>query len=240
MSSICNDKNKKEFLNRVVDITAKINAAVDDLTMLTGSDIKYFNKDEVIYIRSAIDDITSATSLVLTSAVSVVAPDELDKIKLSRPLSATTQAKETQEKYDPEILGKLPDVCVDIVNLIGINQAMKLFKTFGGTTFPIGKGIKFLGGARANALRTILTDEEIKKLQQYFSGEILYLPRCDRLLREVRNREFLNEFAAMRQTGASALSCMAVLPPKYGFSDRYGWQLLRNERESSQTTTRKN
>ncbi|MER3383302.1 hypothetical protein [Pectobacterium aroidearum] len=232
MPSICDDKNKRDFLNRVVDITAKINAAVDDLAVMTGSDIKYFSKDEAIYIRSAINDITSATSLVLAGAVSAVAPDELDKIKLPCDLNTTPQPNETQETYDPKTLSKLPEICGDIINLIGINQAVKLFKAFGGTTFPIGKGVKYLGGTRASALRTILTDEEIKKLQQYFLGEILYLPRCDRFFREVRNRNFLNEFAAMRQTGATGAACMATLTPKYGFSDRYGWQLLRNERES--------
>lgn len=241
MSGICDDQNKKaEFLNRVVDITAKINTAVDSLMMLTESDIKFFSDDDAKYIRGAITEITSATSLILSGAVTAVVPDELDKIKLPRALNNTPQPNETQETYDPEMLNKFPEICVDIINLIGINQAMKLFKAFGGSTFAIGKGTRFLGGARANALRAILTDGEINKLQKHFSGEVLYIPRCAGVLREIRNRNFLNEFSEMRQTGETVAACMAALLPKYGFSNRWGWKLLRDGRESRQATIRKN
>ncbi|AXF75274.1 hypothetical protein AV903_02775 [Erwinia tracheiphila] len=120
----------------------------------------------------------------------------------------------------------------EIVNLLGVSNAMNLFKHFGGSTFPIGKGIRYLGGQRAKALRSILAANDIKKLQDYFSGEIVYLPRCDRVLREVRNRQFLKEFADMRQQGVSSVMAMTTLCPRHGFSDRYAWQLLKKDRQS--------
>ncbi|HFP9252062.1 TPA: Mor transcription activator family protein [Raoultella ornithinolytica] len=235
MTSSSNDESRKsEFMNRVVDITSKINVAVNNLITLTGSDIRYFSEDEAQNIRNAINDITRGASLILTDSVSIIAPDELEKIKQSCSFSTASQRNdEPYEKYDDDILNNLPDAAAaDIVRLIGINQAMKLFKAFGGSTFPIGKGMRYLGGPRAKALQAILKDEEIKRLMDYFQGDIIYLPRCDRLLREIRNRKFIREFAEMRQQGTSALMAMTHLCPKHGFSDRYGWQLLKKERNS--------
>lgn len=235
MTSSYDDKNRKsEFMNRVADITYKINVAVNNINTLTGSDISYFSENEAQDIRNTINDITSAMSIILIDSVSIIAPDELEKIKQSFSFSTPPQrTDETHEKYDDDILNNLPDAAAaDIVRLIGINQAMKLFKAFGGSTFPIGKGIRYLGGPRAKALQAILKDEEIKRLMDYFQGDIIYLPRCDRLLREIRNRKFIREFAEMRQQGTSALMAMTHLCPKHGFSDRYGWLLLKKERDS--------
>lgn len=240
MTDILDEQIKKaEFLNRVADITAKIGSAVDDLIMLTDCNTKYFNDGDAVAIRNAIDGITNATSLVLIDAISVVAPEELDNIKPRCSFPKTRHENVVDKTLEPEILSNLPEAAADIVELIGISQAMRLFKSFGGTTFPIGKGVRFLGGARANALRTILTEDEIRLLQKHFSGEVLYLPRCDRLLRDVRNRQFLNEFSEMREAGATSVACMSVLPLKYGFTDRYGWQLLKNEKESQSAKSSK-
>jgi hypothetical protein len=178
MTNSCNDENEKsEFLNRVVDITSKINVAVDNLMTMTGSNIRNFSEDEARNIRNAINDITSAASLILTDSVSIIAPEELEKVKQSFSFStAYQQTDESHERYDDDILNNLPDAAAaDIVRLIGINQAMKLFKAFGGSTFPIGKGIRYLGGARAKALRSILNEEEIQILMDYFQGDIVYL-----------------------------------------------------------------
>lgn len=232
MSSIVDEQTKVDFLNRVVDITAKINSAVDDLIMLTDQSRNYFSESDAKLILGAIENIASTTTKLLISAIDSVAPGESDKLQALDSKMREPQAHVLNSTSDPEILNKLPEVAVEIVSLIGIHSAMKLFKSFGGTTFPIGKGIRYLGGSHANALRTILTEDEIKKMVWYFSGSTIYLPRCDRLLREVRNREFINEFTIMRKAGSSAIKCMSVLPPKYGFTDRYGWQLLKKERES--------
>lgn len=233
MSGVCDDKNNKDtFLNAVSDITAKMSVAVDALITLTDSDKKYFSDANAQNIRAAINDITSAATHILTDAISAVAPEELEKLKATYAFNTAPQINESNKTYDEDILSNLPEAAADIVHLIGINQAMKLFKAFGGTTFPIGKGVRFLGGARAKALQTIITNEEINLLIHHFHGETLYLPRCERLLREVRNRKFLSEFAAMRQDGSSALMTMMLLCPKYGFSDRYGWKLLKDERDS--------
>ncbi|WP_434660100.1 hypothetical protein ACMYSL_23790 [Klebsiella sp. MISC125] len=218
MTGVSNEKNDV-FLNRISDITTKMSASVDTLLQLTDGKVKYFSEDNEKIIRDVIDDITRATSLILTDAINAASPEELEKM----------QTHEPEKIYDNELMSKLPDVAVEIVSQIGINSAMKLFKAFGGTTFPIGKGLRSFGATRARLLQSILNDEEIKKLSFYFSGTPVYIPRCDNVLREIRNREFLNELTIMRQNGTSTLIAMTLLCPKYGFSDRTGWRLLKDE-----------
>ncbi|MFM3466538.1 hypothetical protein ACQX9G_12400 [Klebsiella pneumoniae] len=225
------DKKNDVFLNRITDITAKMSASVDTLLQLTDGKTKYFSENNEKIIRDVIDDIIRAASLILTDAINATLPEEQDKVKPLQSLHVSTQPQESELTHDKELMSNLPEVAMEVISLIGINSAMKLFKNFGGSTFPIGKGLRYLGGTRGKLLQTILTAEEIKKLGDYFSGFSFYLPRCNDLLRECRNREFLREFAIMRHEGKSTLLAMMLLCPKYGFSDRTGWQLLKKEKE---------
>lgn len=125
----------------------------------------------------------------------------------------------------------LPQAVIQIADLIGFPATEQLLTAFGGTTFPIGKGLRALGATRAALLRDTIGDDKTQLLLKTFGGEVLYLPRCDRALRELRNRRFLAEFAEVRHHGQSSLMAMTLLCPKYGFSDRFGWQLLAAQRE---------
>ncbi|WP_063922564.1 Mor transcription activator family protein, partial [Enterobacter roggenkampii] len=95
---------------------------------------------------------------------------------------------------------------------------------------PIGKGLRAMGASRAALLRDTIGDEKTQLLIKNFGGEVLYLPRCDRALRELRNRRFLAEFAEVRGQGSSSLMAMTFLCPKYGFSDRFAWELLAQQK----------
>ena len=119
----------------------------------------------------------------------------------------------------------LPSAVIQIADLIGFPATEQLLSAFGGTTFPIGKG-----------LRDTIGDEKTQLLIKNFGGEVLYLPRCDRALRELRNRRFLAEFAEVREQGSSSLMAMTFLCPKYGFSDRFGWQLLAAQKSNGTST----
>ncbi|MBG6248159.1 MULTISPECIES: Mor transcription activator family protein [Symbiopectobacterium] len=132
------------------------------------------------------------------------------------------------------VAGLLPDVVLQIADLIGFSATAQLLNKFGGTTFPIGKGMKALGAQRAELLRETIGKDKAALLVKNFGGEILYLPRCDRALRALRNERFLSEFAALRDGGSSGLMAMTVLCPKYGFSDQFAWELVW---ESKNTVT---
>lgn len=127
----------------------------------------------------------------------------------------------------------LPPAVVQIADLIGFPATEQLLSAFGGTTFPIGKGLRAMGANRAALLRDTIGDEKTQLLIKNFGGEVLYLPRCDRALRELRNRRFLTEFSDVRDQGTSSLMAMTLLCPKYGFSDRFGWQLLAQQKNDA-------
>lgn len=127
----------------------------------------------------------------------------------------------------------LPESVQKIAELIGYPATVRLLEAFGGTTFPIGKGLRALGATRSALLRQTIGDANAALIVKNFGGEVLYLPRCDRALRELRNRRFLNEFEELRDQGSSSLMVMTALCPKYGFSDRFAWGLLA-EKKSTQ------
>ncbi|MFV8875357.1 Mor transcription activator family protein [Serratia sp. 14-2641] len=124
----------------------------------------------------------------------------------------------------------LPDSILQIVELIGYPATSALLAKLGGVTFPFYKGLSEHDSARAALLREAIGDENVRILVKHFAGEVLYVPRCDRALRELRNRAFLNEFDELCKSGVSALMVMTQLCPKYGFSDRFAWGLLADNK----------
>ncbi|HHL0433577.1 Mor transcription activator family protein [Klebsiella quasipneumoniae subsp. similipneumoniae] len=129
----------------------------------------------------------------------------------------------------------LPPVVIQIADLIGFPATERLLSAFGGTTFPIGKGLRALGAQRAALLRDTIGDHNAQLLFKNFGGFPLYLPRCETALRELRNQRFLAEFDSVRQEGTSSLMAMTLLCPRYGFSDRFGWELLSKRKKSLST-----
>lgn len=129
----------------------------------------------------------------------------------------------------------LPESVQQIAELIGYPATARLLETLGGTTFPIGKGLRAMGTTRATLLKQTVGDDNARLLVTHFGGEVLYLPRCDRALRELRNRAFLDEFTQLRDDGISSLMVMTRLCPKYGFSDRFGWGLLSKYKHFNST-----
>ena len=132
-----------------------------------------------------------------------------------------------------QVKALLPESVQQIAELIGYPATARLLDKLGGTTFPIGKGLRALGAARATLLRETIGDENAQLLVKHFGGEVLYLPRCDRALRELRNRSILAEFSELRALGVSSLMVMTQLCPKYGFSDRFAWGLLAERKTSN-------
>ena len=103
----------------------------------------------------------------------------------------------------------LPPVVIQIADLIGFPATERLLSAFGGTTFPIGKGLRAFGGQRAALLRDTIGDHNTKLLFQKFTGEPLYLPRCERALRElICSMDFTGyEFLFDSKNGVQCKSC---------------------------------
>ncbi|WP_314140404.1 Mor transcription activator family protein [Buttiauxella noackiae] len=135
-----------------------------------------------------------------------------------------------------QVKSLLPETVLSIAELIGFPATANLLKVLGGTTFPVGKGVRALGAARMRILKEAIGDENTAILVEHFGGTMLYLPRCDRALRELRNRSFMIEFELLREQDISSLRIMTQLCPKYGFSDRFAWELLSSKRSSNSST----
>ncbi|ELT9608104.1 hypothetical protein R8O49_003832 [Raoultella planticola] len=128
----------------------------------------------------------------------------------------------------------LPPVVIQIADLIGFPATERLLSAFGGTTFPIGKGLRTLGAQRAALLRDTIGDHNAQILFKNFGGFPIYLPRCELALRKLRNLRFLAEFDEMSRNGTSSLMAMTILCPKYGFCDRGGWRLLARRKNAAE------
>ncbi len=125
----------------------------------------------------------------------------------------------------------LPDVVRDILMLIGFPATARLLEVLGGTTFPVGKGKQTSGEARMALLIATVGRENADALAVHFGGDILYVPRCERALKELRNRHFVADVERLRNEGKSLLWIMTELCPRYGISDRLAYYILERARQ---------
>ncbi|MGK3122890.1 Mor transcription activator family protein [Candidatus Pantoea formicae] len=132
-----------------------------------------------------------------------------------------------------QVKALLPDSVITIAELIGFPATAELLRVLGGTTFPVGKGLRAMGAGRAKLLKETIGEENARLMTAHFGGEVLYLPRCDRALRELRNRAFLGEFENLKNSGLSTPRIMTQLCPKYGFSDRFAWGIISQSKNDS-------
>ncbi|MGQ6282616.1 hypothetical protein HP475_16925 [Serratia marcescens] len=121
----------------------------------------------------------------------------------------------------------LPESVQQIASLIGFPATSKLIRQFGGVQFRIGKGLRSSGQRRIALLQETLTPEQVALLMQHFSGEDLYIPRCQDAWREWRNRCFLAEIEQLKAEGESLTMALTLLCPKYGIAATRAWELLR-------------
>ena len=58
-----------------------------------------------------------------------------------------------------QVKSLLPETVLSIAELIGFPATANLLKVLGGTTFPVGKGVRALGAARMRILKEAIGDE---------------------------------------------------------------------------------
>lgn len=126
----------------------------------------------------------------------------------------------------------LPESVQQIASLIGFPATSKLIQQFGGVQFRIGKGLRSSGQRRIALLQETLTPEQVALLMQHFSGEDLYIPRCQDAWRAWRNRCFLAEIEQLKAEGESLTMALTLLCPKYGIAATRAWELLRPRHSS--------
>jgi len=123
--------------------------------------------------------------------------------------------------------GGLPASVAELVDLIGLDTAMKLVRTLGGTTFPVPKRATKLGELRYNVLADVVGVDAADALVKHFGGEELYIPRCSAALQTVRDAEINNYFVAETNKGRSSAEVVFYLARQYHLSDRRIWNILK-------------
>ncbi len=120
----------------------------------------------------------------------------------------------------------LPDVVHTIVKLVGLPAAMRLVDQLGGTTFPIAMRRSRLGEIRYEALAEIVGSEAADLLTAHFGGEVLYIPRCAKALRELMYRSIRAEFDSLTRD-QTAIHAVTQLALRYRLADRHVWRILK-------------
>lgn len=126
----------------------------------------------------------------------------------------------------------LPDVVLELIELIGYRETLLLVDNLGGVTFPVGKNVRQRGNRRADVLAGVVSADAVNKIVARFGGDYLYIPRCAAALRELRNQRFLSDYEAMLATGESGRFALMTLCPRYGFSDRYAQRIIARPRST--------
>lgn len=120
----------------------------------------------------------------------------------------------------------LPDVVKTIVKLIGLPTTVRLVEQLGGTTFPVALRRSRLGEIRYEALAEIVGPEAADQLTGHFGGDVLYIPRCVKAIRELMYRSIRSEFDMLTRehTANHAVTRLAL---RYRMADRHVWRILK-------------
>lgn len=102
-----------------------------------------------------------------------------------------------------------------------------LLRRCGGLTLRIPRRFP----AEGHPLRALLPGPALRRLLAAYGGTCLYIPRCARLARQVRQRELLGAFSHHTAAGTSSNAEVRFLARRYGITDRRVWQLLKQEAE---------
>jgi hypothetical protein len=126
-----------------------------------------------------------------------------------------------------ELEALLPESVKLLIHVLGYTATATLINQFGGVSLSgkSGTAKERTGGVHAK-LREVLTEEELDLLIAYLGAEQFYIPRCSKVLRELRNARFIAAVAALQAEGTSLRLAMSMLCPEFGFSDRIGWKLI--------------
>ena len=127
----------------------------------------------------------------------------------------------------------LPTSVAELVDLIGLQTAMKLVRRLGGTTFPVPKGQTPQGRRRYDMLADVVGSEAADAIVKRYGGDDLYIPRCAAALQAARDAEINDYFVTETNKGRSSAEVVFYLARRYKLSDRRIWLILKTLPEKS-------
>lgn len=119
---------------------------------------------------------------------------------------------------------QLPQVVLDISDLIGYDKALLLTEKLGGRDFAVPLGDKT--SDNLTTLMAAIGDKAANEFISVYGGERLYIPRCKSALTKIRDHQFCDDIASAVANGKMKTTAIQQLAMKYGFSERWGYHLL--------------
>lgn len=119
--------------------------------------------------------------------------------------------------HDSVRLEDLPDTVRDLVDVIGIKAAMCIVEKRGGIRLYVPKAAK-----DDHSLSMLIGLDNLEELVKIYGGEEIEIPRCEKALRAVQQRQIISEL----QTGSSAEVAL-----KHGYTER-GLRLMKRRAEA--------
>lgn len=118
----------------------------------------------------------------------------------------------------------LPAVLLDIARLIGDDKALTLASSVGGCNFHVPTTEK--AGKNRKLLIDLVGEAATDKIIAYYGGDRLYIPNCKAALTNIRNNDFCRDVKLAIEQGQTKTAALKQAAIKYGFSERWGYNLL--------------
>lgn len=113
-----------------------------------------------------------------------------------------------------------------IVDVIGIEQGIKLFSRLGGASLDFPKRIRKDRDETFKLIADAVGLESAEKLCKHFGGEIFYIPRESLVIVKMKHLNFIDDVAKMKAEGKSLTAAVRAASLSHGISDRTGWKIL--------------
>lgn len=93
-------------------------------------------------------------------------------------------------------LEDLPPTAVDLIELIGLPDALRLIEAMPGVRFPMpeGEDNNEAGAARFSTLVGIVGEASARALLGRFHGTAMYVPSCKKAVLRARNRQMVADY----------------------------------------------
>ncbi|UOO93599.1 Mor transcription activator family protein [Vitreoscilla stercoraria] len=123
----------------------------------------------------------------------------------------------------------LPDSAKELILIIGWEHTHKLIEHYPGTHFPLGKNITKAGKMLHAALSEVIGEANTQKVEIAFAAQRkLWIPKCDKILLELRNRKIRQEFDELtRNNHMTAELAVRNLALSHKLVERTIWRIMK-------------
>lgn len=119
---------------------------------------------------------------------------------------------------------KLPSVMREVAEVVGIAEVEVLIGAFGGTSLsiPATQQSRVVG-----RLQDKLGSALVHKLICNFAGTRIYIPKCEKIILQNRDKLLNQERDVLAKSGVSERAIVTTLALKYDICDRHVWRILK-------------